>query len=129
MRLGSQYAATYEMIDWTRNVLDLPRTKNDEAVHTPLNADVVAVIRSLPSWQERTGPIFRNQRHPEKPVLSNDHWFKPAMKEAGIGNFKRHVCFVVGAGWRAARPCIEAARTQEPDYDDEVCSLGTEPAT
>src|SRR4029077_9879723 len=44
LRLSSQHAATYEMIDWTRNVLDIPRTKNDEPVHIPLNSDVLAVI-------------------------------------------------------------------------------------
>jgi integrase len=83
LRLSSQCGATYGMIDWTRNVLDIPRTKNDRPVHIPLNGDVLVAIRSLPSWQERKGPIFRNQRHPEKPVLSNDHWFKPALRAAG----------------------------------------------
>jgi hypothetical protein len=33
LRLSSQYRATYGMIDWTRNVLNIPRTKNDEPVH------------------------------------------------------------------------------------------------
>jgi integrase len=90
LRLGSQYGATYEMIDWTRNVLDVPRTKNDEPVHVPLSNDVLAAIRSLPSWQERRGSIFRSQRNPEKPVLSNDHWFKPALKAAGISDYTWH---------------------------------------
>ena len=99
LRLGSQYGGTYEMINWTRNVLDIPRTKNDEAVHIPLNSDVVTAIRSLPSWEERKGPIFRNQRHPEKPVLSNDHWFKPALKAAGISDFKWHDLRHTFASW------------------------------
>jgi integrase len=90
VRLGSQYAATYEMLDLTRNVLDLPRTKNDEPVHVPLNSMALAAILSLPSSQERKGPIFRNLNHPHKAVLSNDHWFKPALKEAGITDFKWH---------------------------------------
>jgi integrase len=99
LRLSSQYGATYGMIDWTRNVLDVPRTKNDDPVHVPLNSDVLAAIRSLLSWQERKGPIFRNQRHPEKPVLSNDHWFKPALKAAGIGDFKWHDLRHTFASW------------------------------
>jgi hypothetical protein len=41
------------MIDWARNVLDVPRTKNDERVHVPLSDDVLAAIRSLPSWMCR----------------------------------------------------------------------------
>jgi integrase len=87
------------MIDWARNVLDVPRTKNDEPVHVPLNCYVLAAIRSLPSWQERQGPIFRNQRHPEKPVLSNDHWFKPALKAAGIRDFRWHDLRHTFASW------------------------------
>ena len=86
LRLGSQYGASYEMIDWTRNVLDVPRTKNDEPVHIPLNSDVLAAIRSLPSWQERKGPIFRSQMDPGRPVLNNHRWFKPALKAAGISD-------------------------------------------
>jgi integrase len=99
LRLSSQYGATYGMIDWTRNVLDVHRTKNGEAVHLPLNSDVLAAIRSLPSWQQRKGPIFRNQRRPEKPVLSNDHWFKPALKAAGIADFRWHDIRHTFASW------------------------------
>jgi len=99
LRLSSQYSATYEMLDVTQNVLDVPRTKNDEPVHIPLNSDVLAAIHSLPSWKERTGPIFRNQRHPDKPVLSNDHWFKPALKAGGIIDFKWHDLRHTFASW------------------------------
>jgi integrase len=99
LRLSSQYAATYEMIDWMRKVLDLPRTKNGEAVHVPLNSDVLAMIRTLPSWHGHKGPIFRSQRHPEKPVLSNDHWFKPALKAAGISDFRWHDLRHTFASW------------------------------
>ena len=99
LRLSSQYGATYEMIDWQRNVLDLPRTKNDQPVHVPLNADALAAIRSVRSWRERKGPIFRNQRHPNKAVLSNDHWFKPALVAAGISDFKWHDIRHTFASW------------------------------
>ena len=102
LRLGSQYSATYEMIDWSRPsrpVLSLPRTKNDEPVHAPLNSSALAAIRSLASWEERTGPIFRSKRRPDKPVLSNDHWFKPALKAAGISDFKWHDLRHTFASW------------------------------
>ena len=99
VRLGSQYGATYDMIDWTRNVLDLPRSKNDEPVHVPLNSEAIAAICSLPSWRESKGPIFRNQQCPSKPVRSNDHCFKPAMKKAGITDFHWHDLRHTFASW------------------------------
>jgi hypothetical protein len=61
LRLSSQYGVTCGMIDWTRNVLDIPRTENDEPVHIPLNSDVLAALRLLPSWQERKGPISQSE--------------------------------------------------------------------
>jgi len=69
LRLSSQYSTTYEMIDRQRNVLDVTRKKWRSGA-CPAESDGLAAISSLPSWQARKGPIFRNQRHPEKPVLS-----------------------------------------------------------
>lgn len=66
LRLGSQYSATYEMIDWTRNTLDLPTSKTSVPLHIPLNVSATAALRLLPSWKERRGPIFRNLRHPAR---------------------------------------------------------------
>ncbi len=99
LRLSSQYSATYEMIDWSRRELTIPRTKNDAAVHTPLNEDVIKALQSLPSWAERKGPLFRNLRHPGKAVMSNDHWFKKCLAMAGINNFKWHDLRHTFASW------------------------------
>jgi len=101
LRLSSQYSATYAMIDWTRNVLDVPRTKNDEPVHVPLNSEALAAIRSLPPYRGRqsVGPLFLSLRSPGKAVKSNDHWFKPALKAAGISDFKWHDLRHTFASW------------------------------
>jgi integrase len=69
-------------------MLDLPWTKKNQSAHVPLNNDALAAIHSLASWRQRKGPVFRNQRHPDKTVLSNDHWFKPALEAAGIRDFR-----------------------------------------
>lgn len=101
LRLSSQYSATYdkESLDLANNVLHVPRTKNDEAVHQPLNANALAALRSLPSWSQKKGPIFRNLRHPQQAVKSNDHWFKPALEAAGITDFKWHDLRHTFASW------------------------------
>jgi integrase len=101
LRLSSQYSATYDQqsLDLANNVLHVPRTKNDEAVHQPLNANALAALRSLPSWSKRSGPIFRNIRHPQQAVKSCDHWFKPALTAAGITDFKWHDLRHTFASW------------------------------
>jgi integrase len=99
LRLGSMYDSTYEMLDLTRSVLDIPRTKNEEPVHVPLNATALAALRLLPSWSERSGPIFRNLRHPGRAVRSNDHWFREAVAAAGIVNFRWHDIRHTFASW------------------------------
>ena len=113
LRLSSQYSATYEMIDWSRRELTIPRTKNDAAVHTPLNEDVIRALQSLPSWTERKGPLFRNLRHPGKAVKSNDHWFKPSLAKAGITNFK----------WHDLRPTFASCLVQDGVPLDRVARL------
>jgi integrase len=90
LRLSNQYAATYESINWTTNVLTVPTTKNGKPVYIPLNSVVMAALKTLPSWAARKGRIFRSQREHAMPVLSNDHWFKPALKAAGIEDFHWH---------------------------------------
>ena len=69
-------------------MLDSPRTKKNQSAHVPLNNDALAAIHSLASSCERKGPVFRNQRHPDKIILSNDHWFKPVLEAAGIRDFR-----------------------------------------
>jgi integrase len=56
----------------------------------PLNETVLACLKTLPNFEKQTGPIFVNQRHPDKPVRSNDHWFLKALAKAEIKNFKFH---------------------------------------
>lgn len=109
VRLGSQYSATYSMINWTRCELNLALSKGGrksgkgitvKRVTIPLNEDVIAAVRSLPSFRDgATGPIFTNLRHPDRQVLSNDHWWKPAMKAAGVDGFHWHDLRHTFASW------------------------------
>ena len=40
MRRGSQYELTWDMVDFKGRMLNIPRTKNEEPIHVPLNDDV-----------------------------------------------------------------------------------------
>ncbi len=99
LRLGSQYSARYENLDVKKCELYLPDTKPGTSLRIPLNQTAMDAIRSLPSWKEQKGPIFRDVRHPDKPLRSNDHWFRPAVKAAGILNFHWHDLRHTFASW------------------------------
>src|ERR1700731_2304419 len=45
LRKGSQYSLTWEMVDWNGRMLNVPRTKNEEPIHVPLNDAAIAALR------------------------------------------------------------------------------------
>ena len=47
LRKGSQYGLTWDMVDWKNRMLDIPRTKNEEALCVPLNDAAVAALRAV----------------------------------------------------------------------------------
>ena len=107
------------MIDCSTKEITIPRTKNDEAVSIPLNDDVIQALRTLPSWSERSGPIFSHQRHPGQAVKSNDHWFKKALKSAKIDDFKWHHLRHTFASWliqgKCKKSCVEKCKCTSHD--------------
>src|SRR5689334_4685702 len=42
---GAQYNLAWEMVNWDSRMLHIPRTKNEEPLHIPLNDTAVAVLR------------------------------------------------------------------------------------
>jgi hypothetical protein len=44
---GSQYGLTWDMVDWNSRMLNISRTKNDEAVHVPLNDSALAALKTI----------------------------------------------------------------------------------
>jgi len=47
LRRGSQYGLTWDMVDWKSRLLNIPRTKNGEAVHVPLNDAALAALKTV----------------------------------------------------------------------------------
>ena len=44
IRNGNQYDLPWGMVDWKCRMLDIPRTKNEEAIHVPLNDAAIAAL-------------------------------------------------------------------------------------
>jgi integrase len=50
LRKGSHYRLTWDMVDFRGRMLDVPRTKNEEPIHVPLNDAAVAALRVVHHW-------------------------------------------------------------------------------
>jgi len=86
---GSQYGPTWDMVDWKGRMLNIPRTKNEEPVHVPLNDASMAALRVMYVQGDGRGRVFRLAKTGE-PLENGRHWFDDALLEAGIKNFRWH---------------------------------------
>ena len=91
LRMGSMYALTWEMVDLNSRMLNIPTSKNGEALHIPLNNAAMAAVKSvLPEKDEqKTGRIFRSEKTGE-PLENWRHWFGKVVNSAGLVNFRGH---------------------------------------
>jgi integrase len=89
LRKGSPHGLTWDMVDWTSRMLNISPTKNDEAVHVPLNDAAVAALKAVFERGDGCGPVFRYSKTGE--ALENArHWFDDAVAEANLKNFHWH---------------------------------------
>jgi len=89
IRKGSQYGLTWDMVDWKCRMLNIPRTKNEEPVHVPLNDAAVAALRVVYARGDRRGRVFQSAKTGE-PLENGRHWFDDAVIQSGIKNFRWH---------------------------------------
>ncbi len=89
LRKGSQYSLTWEMVDWNGRMLNVPRTKNEEPIHVPLNDAAIAALRVVHDRGDGRGRVFQSARTGE-PLENGRHWFDDAVVEAKIKNFRWH---------------------------------------
>jgi integrase len=89
IRKGSQYGLTWDMVDWKGRMLNIPRTKNEEAIHVPLNDAAIATLKVVHARGEGEGRVFQSEKTGE-PLENGRHWFDEAVIEAGIKNFRWH---------------------------------------
>src|SRR5229473_6702361 len=89
LRKGSQYSLTWDMVDFRGRMLNVPRTKNEEPIHVPLNDAAVAALRVVHDRGEGRGRVFQSEKTGE-PLENGRHWFDDAVIEAEIKNFRWH---------------------------------------
>jgi integrase len=89
IRKGSQYGLTWDMVDFKGRMLNIPRTKNEEPLHVPLNDVAIAALKLAHGRSGRRGRVFQSAKTGE-PLENGRHWFDDAMIEAGIKNFHWH---------------------------------------
>jgi integrase len=86
---GSQYGLAWDMVDCKSRMLNISRTKNDEAVHVPLNDAALAALKTVFERRSGRGRVFRSSKTGE--ALENArHWFDDAVVEANLKNFHWH---------------------------------------
>jgi integrase len=89
LRKGSQYGLSWDMVDWKGRMLNIPRTKNEEPNHVPLNDAAVAALRVVHERGEGRGRVFQSARTGE-PLENGRHWFEDAVRAAAVKNFRWH---------------------------------------
>jgi integrase len=76
------------MVDWKSRELHVPRTKNEEPLHVPLNEAAISALK-MAFARDGTGRVFKSSKTGE-PLENGRHWFHDAMVEAKLKNFHWH---------------------------------------
>ncbi len=58
LRKGSQYGLTWDMVDWKSRELHIPRTKNEEPLHVPLNNAAISALKAVFESGDGKGRVF-----------------------------------------------------------------------
>jgi site-specific recombinase XerD len=88
LRRGELYGLTWESVNASRQVLTIPRSKNGETRHVPLNSTALAALTELRKRGDGTGPVIRNLAG--EPLAGPRYWFEPSVKKAKIRSFSWH---------------------------------------
>src|SRR6202049_2533081 len=77
IRKGSQYSLTWDMVDFKGRMLNIPRTKNEQPLHVPLNDVAIAALKLVHGRGGRGGRVFQSAKTGE-PLENGRHWFDDA---------------------------------------------------
>jgi integrase len=91
LRRGSMYQnLLWENIDLGGRTATIPKTKNGTKLVLPLNDDAVRALELFRSRGDGVGRVVRNIAG--KTLAYNSDWFVPAVRKAGIQDFRWHDC-------------------------------------
>ena len=88
LRRSEMYGLTWENVSLSRRVLTIPRAKNGEMRHVPLNSTALAALAELQKRGDGTGVVIRNLGG--EPLVGPRHWFEPAVVKAKLRDFSWH---------------------------------------
>jgi site-specific recombinase XerD len=88
LRLGELFGLSWENVNLPRRVLTVPRSKNGEVRHVPLNSFALLAFTELQKGTDGTGPVVRNAEGGA--ATGPRYWFEPAIRAAKIRNFSWH---------------------------------------
>lgn len=88
MRMGEQYAMTWDCVDFERRLLTLPRTKNGETRHIPLNDPAIAALRMAQSLSNGQPYVFLNRFGQQ--LKTPREWFDGVVRKAALADFTWH---------------------------------------
>ena len=86
--IDQRSATLLDYVDFAGRVTNVPHTKNGDPVHVPLNADALKSLMLFRSRGDGKGRVVRNKT--DEPLNYPTHWFVPAVRAAGIKNFRWH---------------------------------------
>jgi integrase len=89
LQKGCPYGLTWDMVDWKSRMLNISRTKNDEAVHVPPNDAALAAFKMVFERSDGRGRVFRSSKSGEA-LVNARHSFEDAIAEAKLKNFHWH---------------------------------------
>ena len=89
LRRGAMYLdLVWENVNLNDRTATIPRTKNDDPVTIPMNAEAMRALAVFRSRSDGTGRVVRNIAGETLSVTA--HWFVGAVRQAGIQNFTWH---------------------------------------
>jgi site-specific recombinase XerD len=91
LRQSEQFRLRWEHVNLTNRVLTIPRSKHGGARHVPVNNTATAILHSLPSrFHSRWVFPSRAGKTPLNATNFRQRVFNPAVRRAGIENFRWH---------------------------------------